>query len=70
MIGGRGLQKRHGWLQKENEVISGAWKGLLLFRISMLSGAFEQEKAGKEYIYFVLSAIMVSVGIFTSGGEF
>ena len=34
-------------LEKENEVISSAWKCLLLWRISMLGGAFEQERAAE-----------------------
>ena len=45
--GGVELEQRHGWLQKDNEVISTAWKCLLLWQISMLGGAFEQEGAGK-----------------------
>ena len=40
------LKQRHGWLYKDSEVISSAWKCLLLWQISMLGGAFEQEEAG------------------------
>ena len=36
VFGGGELEQRHGWLQKDNEVIS------------MLGGAFEQEGAGKK----------------------
>ena len=42
------LQQRHGSLQNDNQVISRAWKCLLLWRIStLLGGAFEQERARK-----------------------
>ena len=37
------LQQRHRWLQKDNGVISSAWKYLLLWQILILGGAFEQE---------------------------
>ena len=46
-VGGGGLQQRHGWLQNDIEVIISACKCLLLWQISMLCGAFEQEGAGK-----------------------
>ena len=48
--GGRGLEllHRHGWLQKGNEVISSAWKCILVWQISTLSWAFEQERAGEK----------------------
>ena len=39
------LQQRHGRLHNDNEAISRAWKCLLLWRISILGGAFKQEKA-------------------------
>ena len=45
--GGNDLEQRHRWLWKDNEVISTAWKCLLLRQISMFGGAFEQEGAGK-----------------------
>ena len=45
--GGGRLQQRHGWLLKDNEVISSAWKCLLLRQISMLGEVFEQEGAGE-----------------------
>ena len=47
-VGGGGeweLQQRHGRLLNDNEAISRAWKCLLLWRISILGGAFEQERA-------------------------
>ena len=44
-VGGWESQQRHGRLQNDNEAISRAWKCLLLWRISILGGAFEQEKA-------------------------
>ena len=43
--GGWELQQRHGRLYKDNEAISRAWKCLLLWRISTLSGAFKQKEA-------------------------
>ena len=43
--GGWGVNCSSG--MKDNEVISSAWKCLLLWQISMLGGAFEQERAGK-----------------------
>ena len=46
--GGWELQHRHRRLQNDNEVISSAWKCLLLWRISILGEAFEQEKARKK----------------------
>ena len=45
--GGWELQQRHGWLWNDNEAISRAWKCLLLWRISILGGAFKQERARK-----------------------
>ena len=42
------LQQRHGRLKNDNETISRAWKCLLLWRISILGGAFKQEKARKK----------------------
>ena len=45
--GGWELQKRHGRLEKDNEVISSAWMCLLLWRSSIFGGAFEHERARK-----------------------
>ena len=45
---GGGLQQRHAWFLEYNEVISSARKCLLLWQISILGGAFEQERVGKE----------------------
>ena len=42
------LQQRHGWLKKDNEVIPRAWKCVLLWRISILGVAFEQESEAKK----------------------
>ena len=47
-LGGGEFQQRRGWLYEDNEVISSAWKCLLLWQISMLGGAFEQEGARKK----------------------
>ena len=44
--GGGGLQQRHRWLYRDDEVISSAWKCLVLWQISMSGGAVEQEGAG------------------------
>ena len=46
--GGWELQQRHGRLLKDNEAISRAWKFSLLWRISILGEAFEQERASKK----------------------
>ena len=46
--GGWELQQRHGRLKNNNEAISRAWHCFLLCRISILGGAFEQEKARKK----------------------
>ena len=45
--GGGGWKQRHGWLLKDNKMIFSAWRCLLLWRISILGGAFEQERAKK-----------------------
>ena len=52
MTGGRGgeLQQRHGWLKKDNEVISSTNKRILLWQILMLGGAIEQEGAAKQRV--------------------
>ena len=39
------MLQRHGRLYNDNEAISRAWKCLLLWRISILGGAFRQKKA-------------------------
>ena len=46
--GGWELQQRHGRLLKDNEAISRAWECLLLWRISILGWAFEQERGKKK----------------------
>ena len=46
------LPQQHGRLKNDNEAISRAWKFLLLWWISILGGAFEQERARKNiYIH-------------------
>ena len=45
--GGEELQQRHGRLKNDTEATSRAWKCLLLWRISILGGAFEREEAKK-----------------------
>ena len=44
------LQQRHGRLKNDNEAISRAWEGLLLWRISILGGALKQAKARKKIV--------------------
>ena len=44
--GGWEWQQRHGWLLKDNEVISSAWKCLLLWRVSVLGGALSKGGGG------------------------
>ena len=46
--GGWELPQRHGRLQNDNEAITRARKCLLLWRISILGGAFEQDIASSE----------------------
>ena len=46
--GGWELQQGHGRLWNDNEAISRAWKCLLLWRISIVGGAFTQEEAREQ----------------------
>ena len=45
--GGWKLQQRHEWLLKKHKVTSSARKCFLLWKISMLSGAWKKEGTGK-----------------------